>query len=137
MEENWKEKYQEFQVMQAQMEKLSENMQFLQDQQIEIEISKNAINELEKVEIGNEILAPIAQGIFLKAKLDDNTKLLVNVGSGATVEKSIEQVNSLLQEQQDHIQQKIVQTDKILYELNNKLVQLYNEVEGNVRKVKE
>lgn len=62
----------------------------------EIELLKNNIDELKNIKKGAEILSPINSGIFAKVKLDENSRLLVNVGNGVVVEKTIDETKILL-----------------------------------------
>lgn len=131
-EEEIKEKFTEFQMLQQQMEQINEHLEQLNQQNAELEISLNAVRELEKTPLHNEILAPLANGIFLKAELKDNTKLVVNVGSDVTVERTISEVVALLQQQQQELSQKIGEASSVLQELSSYAMKLYKEVQKAV-----
>ena len=90
-EQDMKEQYMQFQLLQQQMEQISEHIEKLHQHNVEIEDSKEAIKELSKTKLG-EVLAPISNGIFIKANLTENQKLLVNVGAGTVVEKTSQDV---------------------------------------------
>ena len=81
--------YVQMQMYQQQLEQLSQQMEMLNQQLAEVEISQSALEELQKTEIDNEILATVAPGVFVKAKLAENQKVIVNVGANSTVEKNI------------------------------------------------
>src|SRR3989344_3999359 len=91
-DEERQQRYMQFQLLQQQLEQVNEHLQLLNQQAAELDISINAVNELGQTELDNEILAPISNGIFLKAKLIDNKKMIVNVGSDTTVEKTVPEV---------------------------------------------
>ena len=116
-EEEIKEKFTEFRMLQQQIEQINEHLEQLNQQNIELEISINAVRELEKTPLHNEILAPIASGIFFKAELKDNIKLVVNVGSDVTVERTIPEVVALLLLQQRELTQKISEASAMLQDL--------------------
>ena len=61
--------------------------------------------ELSKLKKGDTMLAPLASGIFVKAKLEDNKEVRVNVGSNTVVTKSVEDAVKMLQEQEAEITQ--------------------------------
>ncbi|MBU0460503.1 MAG: prefoldin subunit alpha [Nanoarchaeota archaeon] len=130
-EEQMKEKYMQFQMIQQQLEQINQHLEMLNQQAAEIEISINAVKELGKTAIDNEILAPLANGIFIKAKLLDNQKLVVNVGSDTTVEKSVSEVVELLEEQQIEINKRMVETDSVMKEMSEQAMKLYQEVEAS------
>ena len=81
------DRYRQLQMIQQQAEQIAEYVQKLQMQLQEIDNSLEALQELKNTAINTEILAPVANGIFLKASLQDNQKLVVNVGAEVTVEK--------------------------------------------------
>jgi len=129
-EKEIEQKYMQFQMLQQQMEQINEHLQLLNQQNQDLEISINSIEKLKDTEADNEILCPIANGIFLKAKLQDNQKLIVNVGSGVTVEKTIDEVIKLLEEQKTEMKQKVLDAEKFMQELNNQAMKIYQEVES-------
>ena len=131
-EEQIKEKYMQFQFLQKNMEQLSSHLEMLNQQNAELEISIHALQELGQSKVGDEILAPIADGIFLRAELKENQKFIVNVGSGITVEKTKEQVIELLETQKKEISEKIIEAEAILQELNAQALKIYQEVEEHV-----
>jgi len=131
-EEQIKEKYMQFQFLQKNIEQLSSHLEMLNQQNAELEISIHALQELGKSKVGDEILAPIADGIFLRAELKENQKFIVNVGSGITVEKTKEQVIELLETQKKEISEKIIEAEAILQELNAQALKIYQEVEEHV-----
>ena len=129
-EEDIQQKYTEFQALQQQIEQVNQHLELLTHQNAEIDISIGALQELEKTKVGNEILAPIANGIFLKAELKDNQKLIVNVGSDITVEKSVPEVVKLLDEQKVVGNKRMVELDLMLQKLTSQAMKLYAEVEA-------
>lgn len=130
-EEQLQQKVLQFQMLQQQLEQVNQHLEMLTQQAAELDISINAVKEIGETKINNEILAPLAGGIFLKAELKENQKLIVNVGSGVTVEKTIPQVVELLQHQQVEISQKIVEADSVLQQLSSQAMKIYQEVQGS------
>ena len=108
------QKYLQFQTLQQQIEQISEHVEMLNQQNMEIDVSIMAIKEVGKTEIGKEILAPIANGIFLKSELKDNQRLVVNVGSEVTVEKTIQETAELLERQKEKTSSKIIEANEVL-----------------------
>src|SRR3989338_1170568 len=93
------EKLQYFQMMQQQLEQLTAHVEMLQQHMVELDESRSAIADLQTVELQSELLAPIANGIFVKGLITNTDTLLVNVGMGAVVEKSVADVIMLLDTQ--------------------------------------
>ncbi len=128
-EEQMREKYMQFQVLQQQMEQVSQHLEMFNQQLVELDISINAVQELEHAETDNELLAPIADGIFFKAKLIDNKKLIVNVGSNVTVERTIPEVVVLLKEQKEETSKRMQEADEVMQHISKEAMKIYQEVE--------
>ena len=122
------DRYRQLQMIQQQAEQIAEYVQKLQMQLQEIDNSLEALQELKNTAINTEILAPVANGIFLKASLQDNQKLVVNVGAEVTVEKTIPEVINLLQEQKEKITQNISEAEGVLQELQEHVRRVYQEM---------
>jgi prefoldin alpha subunit len=128
-EEDMQQKYMQFQFLQQQMEEINQHLELLNQNLAELDISINAVKEIENTKPDTEILAPIANGIFLKAELKDNQKMIVNVGSDITVEKTPPQVVQLLEEQKNMIIQKMSETEVLSQELNKQAMKIFEEVQ--------
>ena len=128
-EEQVREKFMQFQMLQKQIEQVTEHLQALAQQQTELEISKKAVAEIGDTKVDNEILAPVANGIFIKAELKDNQKLIVNVGSDVTVEKTVKQVVELLDEQKQKMTESIAEVNEYVEKLQQQAMIIYKEVE--------
>lgn len=127
----------QFQRLQQQLEKISEHVEFLHQQETELDISQNAIEELGKTPLHNEVLVPIANGIFFKAELKDNTKLIVHVGSDTTVEHTVEAVLGLLEKQQKEIKLRTAEAEAIVEQMQDQMSLIYKEIaeaEGSEKK---
>jgi len=129
-EENWQEKYGQFQELQQQIGQISEHVEMLNQQNQELDISKQAVAEIGKTAVDQEILAPVANGIFIKSKLLDNQKLIVNVGANTTVERTVEEVIKLLEEHTREVTKRITEAEEILLELQRQAMKIYEEVEA-------
>ena len=133
-EDEIKEKYLEFQTVQEQLQQLTEHVQQMNQQAAELEISINAIKELEKTPLNNEFLAPIANGIFVKGELKENSKLIINVGSNVTVERAPSEVIELLHKQRVEVVEQTAQAEEVVEQLSAYAMKLYKEVEKHVQK---
>ena len=129
-EEKIKEKFMEFQMVQKQIEQVNEHLQMLQQRSAELESTKKAIETLGETEVDKEILASVANGIFIKAELKDNKKLVVNVGADVTVEKTVPQVIKLLEEQEKKISEGMKEAGEVFEQLQAQAMKFYQEVEA-------
>ena len=132
-DEEIKEKYMEFQTIQQQLQQLTEHVEQMNQQAAELEISINAIKELEKTPLNNEFLAPLANGIFVKGELKNNSNLIVNVGSNVTVERTPKEVIELLHKQRVEVVERTTEAEAIVEQLSAYAMKLYKEVEKHVK----
>ena len=116
-------------MLQQQMEQVSQHLEMFNQQLAELDISINAIKELKHAEKDNEVLAPIADGIFFKGKLVDNQKLVVNVGSNVTVERTIPEVLVLLEQQKEETGKRLQEADEVMQHISKEAMKIYQEVE--------
>jgi prefoldin alpha subunit len=96
MKEQTKEKQMELQMLDMQARQISEQLEKIDSSIMEIEYLKNSLGELKTFKEGVDVLAPVGNGIFAKAKLQENDRLLLNVGNNIVVEKSVSETQKLL-----------------------------------------
>lgn len=78
---------------------LEQQLETLKEQKQDMENVLSYINELEEVKPGEEILAPLSGGIFVRSEIKDTKKFRVNVGSGIMVDKSANEVKEIIKQQ--------------------------------------
>ncbi len=127
------QKYQHFQLFQQQIEQLTPQVELLHQQQAELDLSLDALQELQKTGVPRELLAPLANGIFLRGELKDNQKLIVNVGSDVAVEKTVPQVIELLQQQRQDIAERVLEAEALLQQFTAQATKLYQELQKQVQ----
>lgn len=93
------QKYLELQMLDQQMKQMQKQVEAIEQQAAELDEVKQNLDSLANSKPGSSMLVPISSGIFLKAKLEDNKKLAVNVGSNTIVTKDIPEAKSMLEEQ--------------------------------------
>jgi len=98
-------KFLQLQMLDQQMKQIQQYIQTFDQQLLEIRSVIDSLKELTKLKKGDPILAPIASGIFIKAKLEDNKDVRVNVGNNTVVTKTIEQAIKMLEGQEKEINQ--------------------------------
>lgn len=97
-------KYIEYQMIEQQLKQMQEQMEKFEQQIAEIQTIAEQLDELKNAKVGSETLVPIANGIFVKGKLLETDDVVVNVGAGVAVKKSVEDTKKLLHEQAAEIQ---------------------------------
>ncbi|MDP3640593.1 MAG: prefoldin subunit alpha [Nanoarchaeota archaeon] len=127
------QKYAEFQQLQQQAEQLQQQAHLMQEQIIELDTSLDGLRELEKTALATEILAPLANGIFVTASLTENKHVLVNVGADTVVEKPVPAARQLLEDQKRELLEQFVALQTVQAEFEQQAVKAYKEVEKHVR----
>jgi prefoldin alpha subunit len=83
------DRYQQMQILDYQIKQLQKVMESIDSQLVEMNNTIKALTDFETLEINEEILFPVANGIFAKGKLSDNKLLKINIGSNVVVEKNV------------------------------------------------
>ncbi len=128
-QQSQQQEYLQFQLLQQQIEQTSQQLELLAQQHNDVEFTQDALRQFQKIPQNNEILATIAPGIFLKASLKDNQKLIVGVGANTTAEKTVPEVIEMLEKQKKEMEKNITQSDTLLQTLSQQAMQLYQELE--------
>jgi prefoldin alpha subunit len=93
------QKYLELQIIDQQMKQIQKQVEAVEKQVSEIDEVQQSLDELSKSKVGSDMWVPISNGIFLKARLEENKKLGVNVGSSTVVMKDIPSTKEMLANQ--------------------------------------
>lgn len=100
-----REKLLELQNLDSQIKQVEDQMVQIEEQILEVANLIESLKEISNVKKGEEILVPVANGIFLKAKIEDTENLKVNVGSGVVVDKTLNETIDMLKTQIKNIEQ--------------------------------
>lgn len=125
------QKFMEMQMIDQQIKYFQKQIELIENQVIELETSKQSLSDIGNTKTGSEILVPLNNGIFAKAELKDNKKLLVNVGASTVVTKTVSQVSELISGQIDEI---VNAREEIISQLNT-LVANANRIRDEIRKL--
>ena len=127
-EKQLQQKYERLQGLNKHMQTLNKQLSSLEEKSSEIQDIKDALEDLKDCKVGDEVLVPLNNGIFLKAQITDLEKLKVNVGSNTVVDKSIADTKELVQSQQNEIEsyktnvmQQMTQIDEQAYSIEKEM----------------
>lgn len=115
-------------LLQQHLEQIAEHQELLKQQVLELEQTEETLRELSKTTLENEILAPVANGIFIKSHLLDNKNVLVNMGAEVVCEKSIPDVLALLASQKTYLREKLEEVQELLEHL-------YHQIQQNKKRI--
>jgi prefoldin alpha subunit len=127
---NSKEKMVQMQMLSQQIQQAQKYLEKFEEQLGEITSVIESLEELSKVKTDSEVLAPIANGIFVKTKLQDNKELLINVGANTVVAKSIEDAKEMLESQKQEIEKYYQGTQEQIEQMAEQADMLHKEMNG-------
>lgn len=89
----------------------------------EFSLASTTIQGLGELKVDDEILVPIGAGSYVKAKLSDTEKVLVNIGAGVTAEKTVKEALTLFENQMNEL-------EKIRGSLHQQFAQILERMEA-------
>jgi len=113
--------YQEMQVLEYQAKQLQKIIENIDAQLLEMRNTSESLKEFEKLKNNDDILFPVANGIFAKGKLTDNKLLNINIGSDVIVEKSVSDTISMMETQVKEIEDYRIEVMSQLQKFMNKI----------------
>ncbi len=98
-EEKKQELYTELKALDDEIKKLNSHLENLDEQISDLNSSKIVVNKFSELKKGDDLRVPLTSGIYAKASLSNSKKLMINVGAGVTVEKSVDEITKILDSQ--------------------------------------
>ncbi len=90
------QKYMELQMLQHQLQQVQKQIQALEAQAEEMDVVQQALVDFSGAKPGSDMFVTLTPGLFVKAKLEQNDSVLLNVGGGAAVQKSIHDAKQIV-----------------------------------------
>ena len=123
-EKKAQELYMEFQMIEQHIKQLQGQLEVITNQLIELNTTRNSLEEFNKINIDKGVFVPLSSGIFAKAKINDTSELIVNVGANVVVKKDIDSTKKLIQNQIKEIKKIQKQMIDNLEKMTNHAAQL-------------
>jgi|TARA_Y100000031_G_scaffold44442_1_gene50898 prefoldin alpha subunit len=95
--------YVEFQTLNNSIKQLEQQNEALESQLMELMMTNQGLEDMDKIKSDTEILVPVSSGIYAKAQIKDSKNFLVNVGSGVTLNKDLDSTKKIIENQVDEI----------------------------------
>lgn len=92
------------QVMQKRIQEIETELQRIDERLSEMMLLQNNLDDIEKIDDDDKVLANISKGIFIKTRFKKQDKLYVNVGSGTVVEKTIDETKELVNKKVEELE---------------------------------
>lgn len=117
-QEELQKKYLELQLLAQKINEIQKQVQNIDAQITDLLATSESLSELSKTKAGSEMFVPISPGVFAKAELKDSRELLVNVGAGTAVKKSLPEVRKMIDGQaaeiENYKQQAMEQLERLI-----------------------
>ncbi len=118
-----------------QIESLSGQMQMVESTRIETGSAIEVMDSLKENKMGTEILVSIGSTSFARAELKDSKKVIVGVGAGISVEKTIDEAKEILKSRNGELENTMNRLQSAIVEINNKLLELDSTSKGLIREL--
>ncbi len=105
MKEEIQQKYIELQILNQQIKKVQEQFMILQHQLGELTTLETSMIEMRDIKKDSEVFSSLGSGIFINSKLADPGNVIVNVGAGVLVTKTLDEAMHLVKTQITNINQ--------------------------------
>ena len=99
MKEEVQKKYMELQLIQRQLQAIQQQVQALESQAGEMDLVQQVLEEFSMSAPGSDSFVTLTPGVFVKAKVLETDKVVLNIGAGAAVEKSIPDAKKIMADQ--------------------------------------
>lgn len=90
-------------VYRVQLQSIAENMQLIQMSQEELARARETLLQYKNADAGSDILVPIGGNSFVFAKASDSSKAIVGIGTGISVEKSMDDAVRTMEERSNEL----------------------------------
>ena len=124
-----RELIQTMQLLQQRLEALQQQGNMIQLSLQDLDNSLKALSELESKESGHEMMVPIGAGSYVYATVANPGRVLVNLGAGVSMEKSVADSKSVLQSRRTELEKVLLETTGAMEQTEGELVRLQQEAE--------
>ena len=102
-EEQLQKKYFEFQMLMQQLQQMEQQINQVKQNVVELISLSSNLKQMKEVSNESDMYVPMGSGIFLKAKTLGSDKVVMNVGSGVCVTKSVDDAVSMVNKQVEEL----------------------------------
>ncbi len=117
------------QVFQQRMDLLQQQASLVQASIDDVDGALKALGALESQEAGHEMLVPIGGGSFVHAALAKPGTVLVGLGAGVSVERSLADAKAIFQSRRTDLEKVLAETTDAMNKIANELMRLQQEAQ--------
>ncbi len=112
----------ELQILEGTAESLQQRLSYLNAAFHEMAYTRLTLEGMEKEQSDASILVPVGGGSFVRAKLEAPDKIIVGMGAGVSIEKTINEAKEI-------VQNRVSALEKSRLEMQQQLVQVMNKIQ--------
>jgi prefoldin alpha subunit len=117
------------QLFQQRMEALQQQANLVQMSLQDMDNALKALSALEGQKSRHEMLVPIGAGSYVHATLSKPEQVLVNLGAGVSMEKTVADSKSVIQSRRTDLEKVLLETTGAMEQTENELMRLQQEAE--------
>ena len=129
MKRNEQELALNIQILQEQARIIASNVEKLTIYLQELNMSKTTVEGLKTLKKGDEILVPVGASTFIRARIEDTAGLIMGVGANVSVDRSVDEATTSLEEKITIIESKIRENQEAYIKVAQKLDELNAEAQ--------
>ena len=95
------------------------------------------LNALEKEKEGSELLVPVGGNSYVKVRLENTDKLIVGMGAGVSVEKTLPESKEIVKKRQEDLEKTRMSMQQQFVQVVEKTKDLREKIESLVDKMRE
>jgi len=114
----------------SKLQEIEQQLQIISKHISELQLTSLALEELGETKENTEMLAPIGQNIFVKSKIQETKKVMVDLGSKVFAEKTLEEAKIILDNKIEEFSQIKDQISEQAQAILNAIDQIENKVKS-------
>jgi len=125
-EKELQEKIVAYRMLESRIEGLAKQREEIANKLIEIQ---NTLNGLDEVEKSDEILFPIGAEAYVHGKITEKNKMIVEIGAGIAMEKTLEEAKQILTERKNNISKILENIQRDMISISSKMDDLGTDIQ--------
>ena len=118
-----------YQILSQNMETLKQQLQLIEQQKMEVNVTLDALDDVSKAEKGNDVMLPLGSGVFAEGSISDNDSFNVNIGAGIIVKKNKVELGKFLESRKKEIDNASKQIQMDLEKSSQKIEEIAAELQ--------
>ena len=127
----------EMRFLEQTAETLQQRISMVNAAMTDLTYASMTLEDLEKEKEDAELLVPIGGSSYIKAKLANPDKVVVGLGAGVSVEKTLQEAKAIVKERLDELEKAMASAQQQFAQVANRINADRNRIESLLAKVRE